>query len=352
MRKRKNHTFRPAFFLRVATVILPLLCLALVLSQTASAQNTYVITDGNRVLIHTTYATDPAAVLNEAGFQLGNEDTYTTQQGDGVSEITVRRVQTVYINHCGENLAAGSYGETVGELLERLDLDVTGDTVMSASPEELTYDGMQLTISRTVQVQEQYTRQIPYETVYCEDPSMPVGTTRVLIPGSDGEMLCQADVIYKNSQEVGRVETAQTVTVHPVQQVVAVGTGEEPQPQTEPQGLTIQDGMIVTENGDVLTYTHTMTVVATAYNNTNEGCDEITATGTIARVGAIAVDPRVIPYGTRMFIVSNDGEYVYGIATAEDCGGGIKGNRIDLYYDTNYECFQFGVRRCTIYFLG
>jgi len=64
------------------------------------------------------------------------------------------------------------------------------------------------------------------------------------------------------------------------------------------------------------------------------------------------VDPRMIPYGTRMFIVSNDGAYVYGLATAEDCGGAIKGNRVDLYFDSNYDCFQFGIRDCTIYILG
>ena len=77
-----------------------------------------------------------------------------------------------------------------------------------------------------------------------------------------------------------------------------------------------------------------------------------TATMTVVHIGTIAVDPRVIPYGTRMFIVSNDGEYIYGVSTAEDCGGAIKGKRIDLYYPTLWECNQFGVRDCTIYFLG
>ena len=54
----------------------------------------------------------------------------------------------------------------------------------------------------------------------------------------------------------------------------------------------------------------------------------------------------------RLFVVTNDGQYIYGIATAEDCGGGIKGNRIDLYFPTTAECFQFGVRQATIYVLG
>jgi 3D (Asp-Asp-Asp) domain-containing protein len=52
-----------------------------------------------------------------------------------------------------------------------------------------------------------------------------------------------------------------------------------------------------------------------------------------------------------MFIVCNDGSYVYGLATAEDCGGGIKDHEIDLYMPTRKEAFQYGVRRCTVYFL-
>ena len=77
----------------------------------------------------------------------------------------------------------------------------------------------------------------------------------------------------------------------------------------------------------------------------------MTATGTTVHWGTVAVDPRYIPYGTRMFIVSNDG-YVYGIAVAEDCGGDIKGDRMDLYMPTYEQCIQFGRRTCTIYYLG
>ena len=77
----------------------------------------------------------------------------------------------------------------------------------------------------------------------------------------------------------------------------------------------------------------------------------ITATGTTVHIGTVAVDPKVIPYGTRMFIVTNDGSYVYGISTAEDCGSSIKNNRVDLYMPTTAECFRFGVKDCTVYFL-
>ena len=105
---------------------------------------------------------------------------------------------------------------------------------------------------------------------------------------------------------------------------------------------------ITLPTGEILTYDRVISSLATAY------CDKgKTATGTQARVGAIAVDPKYIPYGTRMFIMSKDGEYVYGIATAEDCGSKqfIYGTRIDLHYDTRAECRQFGARMCWVYFL-
>ena len=80
--------------------------------------------------------------------------------------------------------------------------------------------------------------------------------------------------------------------------------------------------------------------------------DFITATGTTVHWGTVAVDPRYIPYGTRMFIAASNGSYVYGIAEAEDCGGDIKGDRMDLYMPTYEQCMEFGRRVCTIYFLG
>jgi 3D (Asp-Asp-Asp) domain-containing protein len=93
-----------------------------------------------------------------------------------------------------------------------------------------------------------------------------------------------------------------------------------------------------------------LNVSATAYT-TERQQNKITATGSTARVGAIAVDPKIIPYGTLMYVEAIDGSWVYGYATAEDCGGGIKGNKIDLFFDTYDECIQFGVKKAVVYIL-
>lgn len=354
MQKSNRFVFkRNAAFIRTAALIIPVVCVLLLLSQTVFAQNTYVITDGNRVVIHTTSSTNPADVLGEAGLELGEDDTYTTQAGIGVSEITVQRSQTVTINHCGKLLEVDTFGETVAELLTRLNISVNGDTSVSVPLDAQTEDGMTLTVSRTVRSMETYTVEIPHKTIRCYDASLPAGKEVVLTEGISGQAECSANVVYVDGREVSRTVLNEKVITRPVDEIIAVGTGEDVQAgTTDTDAPVIGDGIIITATGEVLTYTHTMQVLATAYTKTDAGCDDWTATGTLARVGAIAVDPRMIPYGTRMFIVTNDGQYIYGVATAEDCGGAIKNKRVDLYFDTTAECFQFGVRDCTIYFLG
>ena len=345
-------------------MLLPIICIVMLLSQTVFAKNTYLINDSGRVVIHTTYATDPAKVLDEAGVALGADDMFTTEPGIGVSEITIQRKQLITVNHGGNALSVISYGETVESLLERLELILTPEDVVSVPLNAQTFDGLNITISRSVEVEQTYTVILPYETVYCYDSTLSEGEEKLLTPGVDGQMLCTATVVYVDGQETGRTVLSQEVTVPSVNAVIATGTPVEnaseletpgPSPVVRPEETgkpIIGDGYIITPEGEVLTYTHVEEFKATAYNKVDPGCTDYNFIGTLCRVGAIAVDPTVIPYGTRMYSVSNDGKYVYGIATAEDCGSAIKGHRIDLYYDTVDECNTFGIRNCQVYFLG
>lgn len=317
------------------------------LAQRAFAR-TYVIRDGHRVMTYTTFATDPTEVLMEAGLELNAHDTYISQD----DAITIRRGQRVTVSYYGAERQVNTYGETVGGLLSRLGMAVADEDVLSHPMSDDTYDGMEIRIDKVFSRRESYTTTMPHETSYCSDATLPEGQTHILVEGSDGEILCTADVIYVNGQETARQVLTQTVTAAPVAEVIARGTAALPEPEAPSDSPVISDGFITLPTGEVLTYTRTAQIRATAYTHTDAGCDLITATGTTVHRGTVAVDPRYIPYGTRMFIVSNDGEYVYGISVAEDCGGDIKGDRMDLYFPTFYECIQFGRRTCTIYFLG
>ena len=397
MRRIKRFSSKKNEFLfRTAAILLPLISIVLLLSQTAFAQNTYVITDGERIVIHTSSATDPAEVLDEAGLTLGSDDTYTTQGGDGVSEITVRRNLTILIDNCGKELTLEASAGTVKALLEQLDIMPDENSTVSVALDAPLYDGMEIAITRTILSTETYTKANPYETTYYEDDTLPIGTQAVISEGRNGEMICTAEVTYRNGVETNRNVIKQILNRQATPRIIAIGTAdpladidfsqfdvsdsndtvaeENPPEQTTPEEEfepededpveenepadeeidypIIGENTITTASGEVLTYTHTMTVEATAYTKSDAGCDDWTATGTLARYGAIAVDPSVIPYGTRMYIVSWDGSVVYGYATAEDCGGAINGARVDLYYDTYEECIQFGRRDCIIYFLS
>ena len=318
----------------------------------ASAETTYMINDDGRVSYYTTSATDPEEVLDEAGLELGIDDTYTTEASNGYTEIRVQRVQMITINNGGQILKTGTYGETVADLLTRLNVKLGESDQISVELDEMTRDGMEIVIDRVSYVTETYSKTLPYETEYVADPDLTEGEERVVVAGTDGELLCTARVTYENGVETARNVMRSSTTVEPVNEVIAIGTAMAAKAVSGE--LTIGNGVIITAEGDVLTYTECINVLATAYNCEDRGGYGITATGTRARVGAIAVDPTVIPYGTRMFIVSTDGEYVYGVATAEDCGHPdfICGYRIDLYYNTEYECVQFGARDCQVYILG
>lgn len=281
-----------------------------------------------------------------------------------------------------------------------------------ASTLDSTYDGMTLEICSNTTSTETTTESVPYETISYLDPTLPAGETKVQTQGVEGSLEITTELIYQNGELISSDVISSRVVSVPVDEVVLIGarqtltesdTGEaqqpaqddaaeaepeptqsakpattdngsntatttaseqpaktpEPQPEPEPEPEpapepepsstpepTYSGSTITTEDGEVLTYTSTMSVEATAY--TGGG---ITATGTSARYGAIAVDPTVIPYGTKMYIVSDDGKWIYGVATAEDCGGAIKGHIIDLYFDDYSTCIQFGRRNCTIYIL-
>ena len=342
---------RKVFLIRLYIVLLSLilvLALLALISQAALAK-TYVVTDGDRVVTYTTFASEPEAVLEQLGLSLNQNDTYTTQAVEGAAAITVCRAQKITVHYHGQTTLVTSFGETAGELLSRLGLDVTGEDVVSHGLEEETYDGMELRVDRPEILRQVYTAAIPHPVSRCSDPTLPVGTETVLTPGTDGEMRCTAEITYLGGQEAGRQVLSETVTRQPVAEIIAVGTGSAPAVSEKP---VIADGRITLPTGEVLTYTRKDTVRATAYTHTDRGCDTVTATGTRVHRGTAAVDPRFIPYGTRMFIVSSDGSYVYGIAAAEDCGGDIKGDRMDLYLPTHAQCTAFGRRVCTVYFLG
>ena len=306
---------------------LALALLLVLLAVPAASAKTYILTNGSRCF------------------------TYSPRTDDPAGDMGLSRPAELTLNWRGRESRLTSSGETVGQLLARLELELTPQDTLSYSPEAPVIDGMVLTVEHILTRQETYTATIPHGTTACLDHSRAAGTKAVLVEGRDGELLCTASVTYINGQEARRDILQQRQTIAPVTEIIARGTAQLPEDSGSDMPV-IGDGYIRMPSGELLTYYKTDNVTATGYTHTDEGCDLITSTGTTVHYGTAAVDPRFIPYGTRMLIVSHDGERYYGIATAEDCGGAIKRDRMDLYFPTYQECIEFGRRRCTIYFLG
>lgn len=101
----------------------------------------------------------------------------------------------------------------------------------------------------------------------------------------------------------------------------------------------------IVEVGAPTNYKKQLIMEATAYTTQDPGCGLYTARGNLLCKGLVAVDPNVIPLGTRLYISG------YGYAIADDTGGAIKGLRIDLAYESRSEALNFGRRMVTVYIL-
>lgn len=143
-----------------------------------------------------------------------------------------------------------------------------------------------------------------------------------------------------------------TVVEEPIDEITVVGTQE---PVMLAGGLDTISSLVPPENfrlskltGAPIGYKYVVKGTATAYTG-----DTHTATGKECRTGYIAVDPNQFPYGTKLWIVSADGEYVYGYCSAEDTGGFAKKKSctVDLYMDSVSECREWGNRGVIIYVL-
>lgn len=190
---------------------------------------------------------------------------------------------------------------------------------------------------------------LPFSERRCRSAELAPGEEQVAIEGSCG-LIEQTELItYENGRECLRAVSSVRTLKQPTEQLVLYGEDHTVSVQTHPAEPVASDGILHTPEGEELQYSRVLSCTATAYSC--EGYVGTTAIGTTARVGAVAVDPKYIPYGTKMYIVSDDGAYIYGFATAEDCGN-FRGCHVDLYFDTVDECWNFGRRTCTVYILS
>lgn len=184
---------------------------------------------------------------------------------------------------------------------------------------------------------------VEHETTIVYNNDQYVDYEKVVQKGSDGMKKSVYQECFVDGELVQRSLEEEIVYKDPVDEIIEVGTKER----------------TVATSRSGFRFNNEMDMVATGYDLSYESCGKypddpyygITASGAKAQPGTVAVDPSVIPLGTKLYIASTDGSPDYGFATALDTGSAIKGYRVDLFMENNQDALNYGIRPVKVYIL-
>ena len=331
---RHLHTHRAAWLGRCLTWML--LLSAVLAGGTGWARALYLYSDSNA----------SAAALDESHPGI-NSVLLNLETGKSGENAMLTAGTLVTVRRGGETITATAQAETVEQFLSRMDI-IPGPLEMVGI--ELMEGSVALTISDHLTVYERVTEQAEHGTVYRSTPDLPKGQERVARKGVDG----QHTAIYEQTWVSGQLVTSQYVeeiTSTSVDEIVEQGTAvTSVDADDKVVNITTNadgSGYLTFASGGTMKFSKAVQVTATAYTAGYDGVDHTTATGTCVHKGVAAVDKRVFPLGSDLYVMAKGMEY--GLTKAEDTG--MKGQKIDLYLESYQQCIQFGRRSATVYLL-
>lgn len=248
-------------------------------------------------------------------------------------QVVVRRARPVFVQYDGKVITILTSEDSVAKVLELAAIKPTADDIVVPPPEESVPESGIVRVVHVTYAEVTVDESVAYTTVTQNDPNLEAGLTRVYREGVPGVDEVRYKVRYEDGVEVAREELQRTRVKEPTPRVLLAGTRQE-----------------VYRGGQTIRFVRAFEMSATGYCSCPICCgpysDGYTHIGLPAKKGVIAVDPSVIPLGTRVYV---DG---YGYAVAADTGSAIKGNKVDLCFDTHQEALAWGVRRVKVYVLG
>lgn len=381
---------------------------------TTNSVNKVTVTDGEKSVSISTAETDPYSIVKAAGFDIEINDEINTKDynSEDGGTIVIKRAKLVRVEDNGVVSYFLGHDETLGSMLTNKGFVFGSDDEIGANPSENIFDGMKIFIKRAFgidvesdgETQKVYLakgtvadaiekagisvdeddivypsldtklnsftkirivrvkydikseiQEIPYETEIVKDSSMFIGEEKVIKEGVNGEKYAFYSEKYVDGELEETVFSKEKIITEPVNEVKKVGTKQRTTLAAfKNNGAPISDleapsDLKLDENGVPVDYEYCISGKATAYTG-----DPATSTGRKPMPGHIAVDPKEIPYGTELYVVSADGSYVYGYCIAADTGGFVEmGNTdIDLYMDNEDMCCDWGNRNVKIYVLN
>ncbi len=341
----------PSFLLSLTAI-----ALSVVILVVTYLNNTIYIIDGNTTTVTVTMEQDARKILARESIPVTSNDLVELKTGDGAfAQLTVTRGFPVEITVDGATTTYHILGATVGQLLEEQGITLGfRDTVSLPLDQELS-EGDHIEITRVQSRTRVETEPVIHEIVDKHTSVIGVGKTRMLEYGSNGTRQYTYEDIIEDGEIVESVLVDTTVTVEPVSGLRLVGDG------SAVSSLDYSGDFPLDENGVPLGYTQVLTgQKATGYSARDGAYGAAVYSSARSHpdvgecvAGTVAVNPNVIPYGTRMYIRTPDGKFVYGYAIANDTGTGMMQGvvSVDLFYDTYTESLLNSVRYVDIYIL-
>ncbi len=339
-----KNTRKKTFLLILAVSLLSMVLMGAMYDSQRKSVSVKVIDDFSGVDMVKTATTRQATVqafLDELGIGMEETDVISPKLDEAITDgtsIVVRRGRNIILDYDNVYASAVTTRKKVAEFLYNSGITVNPYDIVTPSLDSNLKSGDTISIVRVVREEYKKTEQVAPAEIKVEDSSLYVDETAVRQEGTFGVKEITFAKVYHDGVQVADEYVSEQIITPATDRIIAVGTKARAN----------------THKG--FTYKKKITVNASAYEPYNCGGDGrgITASGMKAQFGVVAVDPRVIPLGTKLYIESTDdgASWTYGYAIAADTGGAIKGNRIDLCYNTRGECIQFGRRSANVYVLS
>lgn len=321
---------------RIALLIVALFMLGTgTITAYQSLSKTVAIVEDGKVTQYETLNNTVEDILKAQEIVLGEKDvvkpSLDTVIEDGMKIVVEHWKPTVSVDINGEISTFKTTALTVGELIEDRQIKLEEDSVVTPALDTPIEDELTIDINTKEVIVEVVQEDIPYETQIEQTANLGPGVQKVVTEGVDG--------LKEKTVEI--VRFGGEVQSETVKEEVII---------TEPQTKVVKEGKknIIKDSatGKTYEYTKALTLEATAYTDVDgDKWAGITATGRPTFVGMVAVDPKVIPLDTILYVEG------YGIAIAGDTGGAIKGHDIDLFMNTRSEARAFGRRDKKVYIL-
>lgn len=270
------------------------------------------------------------------------EPDLKTSLKDGMV-ITITRAYPINVEMDGEIQQVMTTKNQVGAILAEMGVGLGPLDVVVPAAEKSVYENELIRITRIEEQIDERSEKVAFKTLVKLDSKLKPGQEVIESEGVKGEKVVKRRIVLEDGKEVECAIEEETVHSEPVDRVV----------RRAPEML------FITDQGKPYECSAIVTMKASAYDLSFESCGKypdhpqygITRSGTHARPGVVAVDPRVVSLGSKLYVESLDRTQDYGFASAEDTGGAIKGHRIDLFIGNNREAYRYGMRYVKVYVL-